>query len=509
MPVAAHADTRGETAGLGVPTTTLVAHGFSTGDKGSWVEAMAKAILARAGGDGAVYRYTGPSGVLTRIGGDGGNGSTSNVVVVFNWTEDSGFIDEGPNWNYAQAAGDAMQAMLRDAEYAAGDAGPADLVTGRSVHFIAHSRGTVAISEAIKRLAVAGLPVDQMTTLDPHPVNGTLDARYDLDWGDPVPVRWANVAWADNVWRADGGGIFNGLDFDGIPIPNTFDIELPEGVLDCCAYGFAHSDTHLWYFGTVDLSPNPSNGEQTITDVMRNSWWPGGHEIVGFNRSAIGGGERPSIPPGVEPDPASVPILENGDFVLGSRAGWMYHGGLGANVAGGGGEWYARLDAARPALVHNRMYLPATGPGDRLRLAFDARRGSAGATDDLLRVSLERHDDAGPVALPGGVWPVEALDGAFAARSVGIPESFEGRTVLLRVEVADGENAIEGVVDVDRFSIEIVPAADLDGDGMVNGSDLAGLLGFWGTCKACPADLDGDGVVGGSDLAILLGTWGE
>ena len=94
MPVAAHADTRGETAAVGVPTTTLLAHGFSTGDKGSWPEAMAKAILARAGGDGAVYRYTGASGVLTRIADDGGNGTASNVVIVFSWTEDSGFINE-------------------------------------------------------------------------------------------------------------------------------------------------------------------------------------------------------------------------------------------------------------------------------------------------------------------------------------------------------------------------------------------------------------------------------
>jgi len=48
--------------------------------------------------------------------------------------------------------------------------------------------------------------------------------------------------------------------------------------------------------------------------------------------------------------------------------------------------------------------------------------------------------------------------------------------------------------------------ADLDGDGFVNGADLALLLNQWGGPGG--ADLDGDGTVGGGDLAILLNAWG-
>ena len=47
---------------------------------------------------------------------------------------------------------------------------------------------------------------------------------------------------------------------------------------------------------------------------------------------------------------------------------------------------------------------------------------------------------------------------------------------------------------------------DIDGNGLVNGADLAAVLSAWGT-KGGAADLDGDGSVGGSDLAILLGNW--
>ena len=52
---------------------------------------------------------------------------------------------------------------------------------------------------------------------------------------------------------------------------------------------------------------------------------------------------------------------------------------------------------------------------------------------------------------------------------------------------------------------------DLNGDGEVNGADLAILLGAWGKCPpkgACIADLNHDGVVNGADLSILLGNWG-
>ncbi len=48
--------------------------------------------------------------------------------------------------------------------------------------------------------------------------------------------------------------------------------------------------------------------------------------------------------------------------------------------------------------------------------------------------------------------------------------------------------------------------ADFNGDGVVNGTDLATLLAQWGTNGS--ADLTGDEVVNGSDLAQLLANWG-
>lgn len=49
---------------------------------------------------------------------------------------------------------------------------------------------------------------------------------------------------------------------------------------------------------------------------------------------------------------------------------------------------------------------------------------------------------------------------------------------------------------------------DLNGDDVIDVSDLLILLGDWGSCPGCPADINGDNVVDVSDLLILLSVWG-
>ena len=48
---------------------------------------------------------------------------------------------------------------------------------------------------------------------------------------------------------------------------------------------------------------------------------------------------------------------------------------------------------------------------------------------------------------------------------------------------------------------------DLNGDGTVDGADLALVLVAWGVCDGCPADFNGDGLVDGGDLAMILVSW--
>ena len=61
------------------------------------------------------------------------------------------------------------------------------------------------------------------------------------------------------------------------------------------------------------------------------------------------------------------------------------------------------------------------------------------------------------------------------------------------------------------MGIAFTSNGDFNGDGSVNGADLAALLAQWGPCDAppasCAADLNADGQVNGADLATLLANW--
>ena len=50
--------------------------------------------------------------------------------------------------------------------------------------------------------------------------------------------------------------------------------------------------------------------------------------------------------------------------------------------------------------------------------------------------------------------------------------------------------------------------ADVNGDRLVNGSDLAMVLQSWGPCAGCAADVNNDNSVDGADLAVVLQAWG-
>lgn len=48
---------------------------------------------------------------------------------------------------------------------------------------------------------------------------------------------------------------------------------------------------------------------------------------------------------------------------------------------------------------------------------------------------------------------------------------------------------------------------DINGDGVVDGTDVSLILGYWGSANSM-YDLDGNSIVDGGDLAMVLGGWG-
>jgi len=72
----------------------------------------------------------------------------------------------------------------------------------------------------------------------------------------------------------------------------------------------------------------------------------------------------------------------------------------------------------------------------------------------------------------------------------------------------DGDDGTDDwYVDNIRVELGSLCPADLVVNGIVDGADLAVVLGAWGTSSSL-ADIDGSGTVDGADLAIVLGAWG-
>mgnify|MGYP002528666899 CR=1 FL=1 len=63
----------------------------------------------------------------------------------------------------------------------------------------------------------------------------------------------------------------------------------------------------------------------------------------------------------------------------------------------------------------------------------------------------------------------------------------------------NGGNIVADVCPID--------CPDINGDGIVNVSDLLIVIGYWGTIDS-PADVNEDGIVDVSDLLIVIGNWG-
>lgn len=137
--------------------------------------------------------------------------------------------------------------------------------------------------------------------------------------------------------------------------------------------------------------------------------------------------------------------------------------------------------------------------------------GGVGADRLVLEVSNDN----------GATW-VEALGiyttaGAWQNQTFRVSDSVvPTSTVRARFYVNDIPNNSTTEAGIDNFQVETILCAlpcpaDLTGDGLINGSDIAIVLGAWGTTGApgFPGDTDGNGTVNGADLSVVLGSWGE
>ncbi len=174
------------------------------------------------------------------------------------------------------------------------------------VHLIGHSRGGSLVCALAEDLGEAGVWVDQLTTLDPHPVLATLTG---WDWGERGITVPQTVAFADNYWREDDNDPPLFGDYDGQHVTGAYEPNQPLdfGIFEDDddnnpsdpGYVAEHSDVHLWYHGTVDKTGMVDDGSDETAggfDPEAVGWYtaplPGPRESTGFYYSRIGGGER-------------------------------------------------------------------------------------------------------------------------------------------------------------------------------------------------------------------------
>ncbi|MEW5801748.1 MAG: hypothetical protein AB1847_06540 [bacterium] len=204
-------------------STTVITHGYTTMEPlgqqavyADWMIPMAEGIRERSSGAGTVLEYIPATGQWESVDPIVTPG---DIILIFNWQQESDILNAGGTKGFAEAAADALYAALCDPQVPAALEGSNFLAN--NLHFIGHSRGAVVNSEVVERIVSAGYVVDHVTTLDPHPVNGTLPPLM-FDFEDAEPRTWQGVTWADNYWREDGTQI----DYNGMIINGAYNVDL-------------------------------------------------------------------------------------------------------------------------------------------------------------------------------------------------------------------------------------------------------------------------------------------
>ncbi len=261
---------------------TLITHGFNS-DVTSWVIPMGDKI--------AQYRSfpgTNCASYQISITKSGGTYQISQAFLdgVNPLTSDSGEIIIALDWSTISATtGVPTTAVATQAVAAILSTNLIPDLKGHSLaelplHFVGHSRGGSVITEMARLLGAQGVWVDHVTTLDPHPVSL---------YGDPGMQNYENILFADNYWQNLGDGL---LVPNGQSIPGAYNRQLTN--LNG-GYSSSHSDTHLWYHGTIDLTTPITVDTAMITSAERAAWWTSAEAAgtnTGFLYSLIGGGDR-------------------------------------------------------------------------------------------------------------------------------------------------------------------------------------------------------------------------
>lgn len=262
-----------DSKGAGV---TVIIHGWNVAaGEPTWTEAMQDAIIAELGGAAAKAKITvtGSKDNLTAtcnpwdLNLDAA--ASGEVVVRVDWTAVANHLTTGVP---AQDVAAAILPKLTQSQN--GEPALARL----PIHLIGHSRGGGMVHELARLLGEAGVEVEQVTALDPHPLTAADPQGLPAPLGPgntidtPVAVR-ENVLFTESYWQ--------GIDYpEGQYVPGAYNREwtsLPGGYHEHASSSYRdfadHLNIYLLYLGTVDLSTPVDDGEAELGADERAAWF--------------------------------------------------------------------------------------------------------------------------------------------------------------------------------------------------------------------------------------------
>lgn len=430
---------------------TIITHGFTlTDDGGGYMLPLAQSIrnqiASQTGGNVWLLDYdlttdggTGVFNASSIVPPSGSSGQAGHLVLLYDWAPES---NEDSRW-WAETAGDSLFALGSGL----GVFDPRRKQTA-TTQFIGHSFGTVTTTEAVERLAGYGVPVAQVTLLDPHDFDqdgvpsfpGTpnydgLQQMFDLGAPDGYGATiWDNVASADVYYQTRGNQGFAASlgteDPEGRPLSGAYNRhldageELPAGN----PYGFGTDSDHgyawhTFYRATVTGSlPAGATPPAGAVDFSSTGW---AYSVHNQNRVPMpapnfyGSGqdhehsESYVVLPGGSPNQTGLSQagltsqqivagrwapefqpgeIANGDFQGGERSdliddivsGWSHHGGGGDSQIG---VESGNLYLQLDSNDVSRRHNYTYIPINASRLTFDLRVSGA-SSDDRLEVTL-------------------------------------------------------------------------------------------------------------------------
>ena len=440
---------------------TVITHGHNSSSVG-WVNGMADAVADRISGDSAEYTLL--------LSEDSNNKPDSYSLIPDNPAQTYDTVDSGQaiiklDWSDMTASLFDFGTSTTDVGHYVADWLAAGDFAQMPIHLIGHSRGASVNAAIAEKLAEYGIWADHVTMLDPYPVDG-----------DSGVILYDNVRFADNFYQTD-------YSISGGPIAGAYNL----GPLDLGgAHGFfsggEHSDVHLWYHGTVDLSPAASADGYTVPASYYNG--PQGPRTnAGFHYSLIAGGDRSELI-------GWLPSAANRTYAVKSGPQWA---NLGATLLFSGPASVEQGDDVPVSYRYQSVI------ASDISFGFDADRNPYNASQPQYADTIVMPATSDGTAFDNGIAETHDADTSQIS-----PDAY----YIVAKITADGRARY--AYSDQQITIEPPPLlGDADDNGVVDDADLGIFTAEFGLRSSnLAADFDADGYVGLADLIILRENFG-